>query len=197
MTAHAMKSDGDRCLAAGMDDYVTKPVNSQRLAEVLNRLAGAKPAQVASASTTAPPAPVQAASERVQPHAPQAGKAPFDSASLLQRCMSKPSIALRVLAAFEKSSQELVGQLGSALAGSDTALATRLAHTLKGASANVSAEGLRALAATLEQQCKAGAEAAARTTLMPLQAELARCLASLGAVRADLSVNTPEQTQAQ
>ncbi|MBE0565805.1 MAG: response regulator, partial [Krumholzibacteria bacterium] len=38
MTAHALASDRERCLAAGMDDHVTKPVESENLAEVLTRL---------------------------------------------------------------------------------------------------------------------------------------------------------------
>jgi two-component system, sensor histidine kinase and response regulator len=37
MTAHAMAGDKERCLAAGMDDYITKPIRSQELAELLER----------------------------------------------------------------------------------------------------------------------------------------------------------------
>jgi two-component system, sensor histidine kinase and response regulator len=46
MTAHAMKGDRERCLAAGMDEYLTKPINAQQLCAVVERMAAERPAAV-------------------------------------------------------------------------------------------------------------------------------------------------------
>lgn len=43
MTAHAMKEDMDRCLAAGMNDYVSKPINPQQLIEAVQKWTGLAP----------------------------------------------------------------------------------------------------------------------------------------------------------
>jgi CheY-like chemotaxis protein len=54
MTAHAMKGDRERCLAAGMDEYVSKPIQAERLYEVVQQMTGSKGAGVPSVTASAP-----------------------------------------------------------------------------------------------------------------------------------------------
>ena len=173
MTAHALKGDDQRCREAGMDDYITKPISGRRMAEVLNRFAGTqaagdtKAAGAAASPETRPPP---------RPEGPMPDERPvIDIHDFLDRCMNQPAIAQRVLEKFGESAAGLVREIEQALRRADTATAGRHAHTLKGAAANISAERLRGVAAIMEQQCVAGADAAAQTTLLALQVEVKRC----------------------
>jgi PAS domain S-box-containing protein len=215
MTAYALKGDNQRCLDAGMDGYVTKPISGERLAAALRRFAGDGPA-VKQEEVTAGEQEVFIPSERSEsrnlngseasapagatgglPARVHREQAPTDGAAaeppvlavadLLQRCMNQPAIALRVMEKFRESVPDLVRQLAARVARSDTAGAKSLAHTLKGAAANVSAERVRAAAATLEKQCAAGADAAAQTTLLTLEVEMKRCLDSMAETCAQLA----------
>ena len=179
MTAHVLKSDMDRCLQSGMDGYISKPISGERLAQAISHYKKRDTVVDISAS---PPSPPQA--QR------QDSTAVLDVDDFVQRCLGKPQIAQRVLGKFQLSATALMDQLQHALAACDTNQAAIHAHTLKGASANVSAQALRAAAALLEQQCKAGAEAAAKTTLLAVEVELSRLLDCLPQVLQDLAVRT-------
>ena len=182
MTAHALKGDDERCREAGMDDYVTKPLSTKRVAEALDRVratASPGPADHGSAPDTPdasrisrPKADGTSAPRPIPASAPGV----IDLEDLLRRCVNKPSIAARVLGKFRDSAQGLMDEIKRALSQEDTDSAARAAHTLKGASGNISAESVYELARVLEQQCRAGAEAASNSTVLALEAELAVCL---------------------
>ena len=148
MTAHAMQSDRDRCLQAGMDDYVSKPVAPLILAEVLNRWLPKESAQ--------PPSLV------------------FDRAGFLERVMGDADLAESVLAEFLTNIplqiQTLVGYLDAGNAPS----AERQAHTIKGASASIGGEAIRALAGKIEGEAKAGDLTAVRAHMADLRMQFDR-----------------------
>jgi len=79
--------------------------------------------------------------------------------------------------------------LEHALAQGDTQMAARHAHTLKGAAGNISATALANAADLMCQQCRGGADAAARTTVLSVTLELTRCLAALPQVRHELAAS--------
>ena len=96
LTANAVEGDRQRCLAAGMDGYVTKPVDSDKLIETVRSLVPCRPEpKPATASCDSPVAPVPA---------PAGYAEPIDAQSLLVRCSGKAKFAERLLARFGSSS---------------------------------------------------------------------------------------------
>ncbi|HZC25202.1 MAG TPA: response regulator, partial [Candidatus Binatia bacterium] len=113
MTAHAMKGDQQRCLEAGMDGYLTKPVSSPQIAEAIARVLGAE-------TTSAPKSQVQ---EK---------RAGWDRVAALGRVEGDAALLADLVQVFL---EELPGQLDTlhqGVAGADFEVIERTAHTLKG-----------------------------------------------------------------
>jgi len=197
MTANAMKGDEQRCLDAGMDGYVTKPVSAVRIAKAIETLLPSIeienwPAGTAPNQGTAVEPDTGPDTEPADDSPPTADEdaAVIDVESLLQRCMGKASIARRVLDKFAQTAGDTLAKIEQALESGDTEQAGRDAHALKGASANISAEPLRAVAYEMEQLGKAGAEAAARSKLPELNVRFAQCIEFITQAQADLAQKT-------
>ena len=162
MTANAMQVDRERCQAAGMTGFVSKPINPEELWRAL--LQGIRPraglGQVATpASDEAPDAAQQRTLQALQ------GVAGLDVAQGLRLSNHKAALYLLMLSKFVKSQAAAVSNLQAALAQGDGASAERMAHTLKGLAASLGAEPLRQVAAELERALH---EAAAPDTVAAL-----------------------------
>lgn len=143
MTAHALKGDRDRCLEAGMDDYVTKPVDPARLLEVLEKWLSPEPVAELSAAPAPAAAPADAPGGAPDP--------PVFVRERLADMLAGDGDAVReVLAQYLASAPEQLARIADCMARGDAAQAGREAHTLKGASANVGAEALAEAARALE-----------------------------------------------
>ena len=157
MTANAMQQDRERCLAAGMQDVVTKPIDPDDLWRALR--AWVKP-RAADGSGRQPPAnstptPWPAASVAADPQIPQ-GIEGLDTALGLKRVLGKVPRYVAMLERYVIGQTGTLAALHAALATGDRDTAIRLAHTTKGVSGNIGAVTVQELAGQLEQALKTG-----------------------------------------
>jgi PAS domain S-box-containing protein len=141
MTANAMQADRERCLAAGMNDHVAKPIEPEELWKTLLRWI--KPRHSIGVPPKANPLP-----------APEAGLPSgidgLDMTGGLRRVLGKKPLYLSMLRRFLAGQKSAGISIGEALDAGDWGLAERLVHTLKGVSGNIGAGGLQQAAAALE-----------------------------------------------
>ena len=185
MTANAMQSDKQRCLAAGMNGFVSKPINPEELwRALLNWIKpreglGQMPALV---QDTAP-----SDAELHQQHTvlkALRGVQGLDVDQGLGLSNHNSALYLSMLGKFVKSQEQAVVLIQQALVQSDGATAERLAHTLKGLAASMGAEPLGAAAAALEQALQAGADPQQVERLIaPTQRQLDALVRALRATR--------------
>jgi PAS domain S-box-containing protein len=147
MTAHVMKGDREKCLAAGMDDYLGKPVRPEELATALERWLGVRGGPAgASADGTAP----------ASPDSPASAAPVFDRAAFLERVLGDEELVREVTEMFLADLPVQLERLAEVVGLGDCPLAGQVAHGIKGAAANVGGEALREVAFEMEKAGKAG-----------------------------------------
>jgi CheY-like chemotaxis protein/HPt (histidine-containing phosphotransfer) domain-containing protein len=159
ITAHALQGDREKCIDAGMDDYITKPLQMAELRRVLTRLVkSAAPAGTATlekkASAAAPPMP-QPLPELPQQVPTEAGaltggNPAFNRSEVLKRCLGDEQLMASLMQVFVKQADEDLSEIRAGLAGGDAQKVLRATHRLKGSSANISLERIRHAALALE-----------------------------------------------
>jgi PAS domain S-box-containing protein len=194
MTAAAFPEDRQRVLNAGMNDYVSKPVEPRRLVSALQRwLPERGPPAIEGTETTAPAdqGPGGTGQTDQPPRAEPALLMPlagFDLMATLQRLDGDAALLRLILRAFQEEFTDWSDAFDTARASGDARGALRMTHTLKGAAANVGAIRVQASAAALERALTEGSDTGAVTAL-------ARdCRTALAEARATLrSLLTTEQ----
>jgi two-component system sensor histidine kinase/response regulator len=181
MTANAMKADRDRCLDAGMNGFVTKPINPEELWQALLHWIQIRPGLGVQA------APV---------HATQTGKAADASVDGLMQALtavpdldvnlgllrtnSNPAFYVSLLKKFVAGQADAVQHIRQCMQDGDPATAERIAHTLKGVAGNLGATTLQASAEALETSLRTDApESQTRAAAERVSEQLDQLVAAL------------------
>jgi two-component system, sensor histidine kinase and response regulator len=175
MTAHAMKGDDERCFAAGMDDYLTKPIRSEELAAALDRVGKRKLLQdVPLDSTTA------------------GQKVPsVDLPSALERLGGDLDLFDELVEVFKSECPGVADEMRRAIDDRDAKTLERGAHTLRGSASNLGAVALSQAALDLEHLARSGKLTGAAELFTLLQKELASLFSELDSLRESRHASQP------
>lgn len=164
LTADALKDADVQCRNAGMDDYLSKPVERERLGACLERFL---------ANMHAAP------SERSQPLAQSDANPPVDLKALQAQTDSDADFERELIGSFIDSATASLQVLSRALASNDLAATQRIAHKLRGASANLHATAVCEAAGELEAILREGSSAEVAEGVGRLQREVTRAIEHL------------------
>jgi len=152
MTAHALDGEREKCLAAGMDDYLRKPVSTQRLGAVLARWLGTRDPEVVD-------------SDKVN--------------TLHQLARTNPTFLRDITGLFREDATLRLHELRDSVRSANPALLARAAHALKSSSGNIGATRMYTLCDTLEASARLGSVDGAADVVEQLAGELDLALEAL------------------
>ncbi len=156
VTAHAMKGDRERCLAAGMDGYVTKPIIPGVLFAEIDRLVQNRPA-------AAPPT-IEATTEGMV----------LDQVGLVEMVAGDHQFLCELTELFAQESLRLLAEIGQAIESGDRELLRRAAHNLKGCAGNLFGMRTSEIAFRLEHLAEEGDFVLARRAYTTLGSEVGK-----------------------
>ncbi len=164
MTANAMQGDRERCLEAGMDDYIAKPVDPSKLHRALEQWLPEHCASDAAEEGVTSPSPAEPI---------------FDYAAMSKRLMDDKAL-VHTVETFLTDLPLQFEQLKLAIAADDLQQAAAQAHKIKGASANMGGMVLSSLALKMERSGKAGDLNTVRQELPELEQQIIQLKAAMG-----------------
>jgi signal transduction histidine kinase/DNA-binding response OmpR family regulator len=165
MTAHAMKGDQQRCLEAGMDDYIAKPVSSMRIQEAIARTLIPEAAKH--------PLPIV----KVAP-----SSTPWDRAKALDRLDGDEELLHAIVQIFLEESSKQLADLKRAVTDADAELLERIAHSMKGELSYLGMPTVSQRAGELEQMGRDREFQHAAEVLAILETEVSAAAASMNSM---------------
>ncbi len=188
LTANALAQDRQRCLDAGMDDHVAKPLERKPFLEVIQRhlMNLASPTKTGTETSMEATTPVVTATESIPSSA-------FDVPSLVERCMGKLDLMEKVIQKFQSEGASLVEQIFREVDAGAVDAVAKLTHKLKGMAANLSAARVRHIAGELEALARNNEDRTFRAVLATLQQEFQQCLDDVPRVLHEIR-NLPAKT---
>jgi two-component system sensor histidine kinase/response regulator len=161
MTAHAMKGDRERCLEAGMDDYLAKPINPDDVLRVIGKWLGPKPGEQQG---------LAAAPSGEDPRKPR--ESPVDMKDAMNRFDNEQEFFREMLDQFLNLLPGQVKEIEKALASGDAETVQKTAHNIKGSAGTLSARRLYSIVLEMEESGRAGDLSGTVALLEELKSEI-------------------------
>ncbi|MBF0226669.1 MAG: response regulator [Desulfobacterales bacterium] len=167
MTAHAMTGEREKCIAAGMDDYVAKPINPDALFEALIKWIKPGGRDISESNS------IIKKEKLFEPKIELPNKLPgIDIQSGMERVVGNKKLYINLLRKFAQNYADTPAEINEALNKGDAETAERIAHTLKGVSGNIGADSLQKSAGSLEFTIKHGNKNAIRESMDKFSTDL-------------------------
>jgi PAS domain S-box-containing protein len=173
MTAHAMKGDAERCIAAGMDDYLAKPIHTPELLALVDKIEGRKGRATGEVAST---------------------RASIDLAEVLERLEGDRKLFDEMAQLFREDCPRITEDIRHAIDIQDARALERHAHNLKGSSANLGAASVAQAAGALEECARSGNLERGNDLFKSIERELELLHSELEAFSQSVATGEPKVT---